>query len=163
VNPIFKGLIGAGIGVVILAALVLVGGAIVDQYGYTLRTETTTNGSTSNTLTPLINTSVDVGTTGLYPYLQELTLCANSSAGNALPTSAYTIAEGDDDGGTMYLSNVSWNNTAVNCSNIVYLADSTGSDTASLFITGLNIFGAFIGIIVLSLIGFAVIRIFKQN
>ena len=160
---VFKPLLAGGIGLLVLAALVLVGGSVVDQYGYTLRDETTVNASTTTLATLLINTSVRAGTAGTYPYLQELTGCVNSTNGAALATANYNVKEGDSDGGYIYLTAANWNNTGVNCSNIVYLADTTGSDTADLYLTGLELFGTFSAILIIGLIGVTIISIFKRK
>jgi len=144
-----------------LAVIVLAGLAIVSQYGIELRTNTA---GTVTGLTPLVDTNVAVGTTGQFPYLQSLTDCVNATGGQSLSSSFYTINEGTENGGTVKLltSGVAFNNTAVNCS-LTYKAENTLSNSADAFSAGLAIFGTFMVVITLSLVGKIIINIFKNK
>lgn len=148
--------------VLALAAIVLVALAITGEYGVQLRTETDTTIADFN----LTATTTSVGTTGQYPYLQALTGCYNSSNSSlTLATTLYTVNEGNTDGGSVTLdaSASNWINETINCSTLTYLADSSGSNSADKFVTGLGIFGAFTSVIVLAMVGLLIIKIFKKD
>lgn len=157
-----KGLGVGALALIALAAIVLIGGSVVDKFGYTLRTPTTANASTSNVATVLYQERVAVGATGTYPFLQDLDGCVNGSdAGTALASTNYLVYEGSSAGGSVYLTALNWNNTAINCSEVDYLAASTGSNTANTFITALALFGTFAAVLILALIGKTLVGMWK--
>jgi len=147
--------------VVSLAAIVLVGLALMAVFSETLRLNTSAD---VNSITlPAENLSVAVGTTGQYPLLQTVTGCINASNGSqAYSSSKYTVVTGTTDGGSIVNLDGTWEGTDVNCS-ITYLADTTAQASADLFTTGLTVFGTFIGVIVLALVGMLIIRIFQPK
>lgn len=160
----FKALLISATALVALAAIVLVGSAITTQYGYFLRLDTTVNASTTNLVTLSNTTYKRVGTTGTYPFLQDLDDCVNASGGNAIASGNYTILEGDVNGGYVKLTgDDNWNNTGINCSTLEYKAATTGSTTAGTFDTALTLFATFAGILVLSIIGVAIVNLYKQG
>ena len=146
------------IAVIALAVVTLMGLAIVSEYSKVLRTDTAV---TNATVTPLINTSVRFGTSGQYPFLQTLPTCTNTTNTLAVGTD-YTIDEGSSTGGYIYLTNVVYNNSAINCTG-TYLADSTNQGHADNFSTGLAIFGTFMAVIVLALVGKIIIGLFTKK
>ncbi|KKN62135.1 hypothetical protein LCGC14_0515110 [marine sediment metagenome] len=156
--------------IITLIIIVLVGMAISANYSKVLRKQTALNVSSLGIITSLAapNTSNAVGSAGTYPFLKGLTLCGNSTelnASNLLPTNFYTVDEGNVEGGTITLNQdgVAWEGVGLNCSNLVYLADSDGQAAADTFTTGLAIFGTFSTIIILTLIGKAIISLFKRS
>ena len=162
----------AAVALVALVALTLMGIAVCDGYGYTLRDKTTLAEATANVTTMLLldERNVRVGAANAYPYLQELSGCTNSSA-VTFSEAYYTISEGrglsDRVGGYIYLNaagvTAGWNNTYVNCSHLVYLGSNTESAISDNFRTGLALFGTFAGILVLAIIGIAIVRLFKKE
>ncbi len=159
----------SAISIISLTAIVLIGIAISTAFSKELRTTTTINASLDAELaTLLINTSVAVGTSGTYPFLQELTGCVNSTVDlNELSTTLYTIGEGNTGGGTIFLNQdgfvAGWNGTEINCSNLNYLANSGGQAVADKFSDGLGIFGTFAVIIILAIVGKAIISLFRKK
>ena len=158
------------VAVIIMAAIILAGIAITGQYSKVLRTPVTINASTSYVVTNLTNqSSNDIGTTGQYPFLQDLDGCFNGSLDisttKLIKNTDYTIDEGTTDGGRIVLTETGsiYNGTAINCSVLSYLADNSNQRTADKFTAGLAIFGTFIAIIILSLIGKLIIGIFKPK
>ena len=149
------------IAMVALAAVVLSGIAIVQEYSYQLRDQTTAQ---ENGITPLVDTSVLVGTSGEYPYLQSLTSCVNSSDGQSIPTTYYTTTEGNEDGGYIVLATAGQviNNSAINCT-VTYLDDTTAQGAADNFTSGLAIFATFAAVVALSLVGKAIISMWKKD
>ena len=148
---------------VLLGAITLVGMAVVDNFGYVVRTDTS---ATDVALTAVaIDTAKAVGATGTYPYLQTMTPCYNATNSTDILTSdMYVVAEGDKNGGsfTLQTAGLAYNATNINCT-ISYLEDSTGSDSATSFITGLTVFATFSSVIALAIIGMLVINIFKKD
>jgi len=149
------------IAVIALAVVTLMGIAIVSQYSLLFRTTTAV---TNATMTPLINTSVRFGTSGQYPYLLTLPTCFNASntSETLAVTTDYTISEGGSTGGYMYLTNNQYNNSAINCTG-TYKADTTLQGNADNFTTGLAIFGSFMAVIVLALVGKIIIGLFRKK
>ena len=147
--------------VVALAAIVLVGMGLMTEYQQALSTETTVY---NISVTPLVNTSVRVGTSGTYPYLQTLADCANSTTD--LNTTQYAYTEGDSTGGYLVLNQagflVGFNNTEVNCT-VTYLASTDASTSAGTFTTGLAIFGTFCAVVVLAIVGMVIITMFRKK
>ncbi len=157
----------SAIAIIGLTVIVLVGIAISNAFSKELRTTATDNASTLTAATLSINTSVSVGSTGTYPFLQTLTGCFNATTGltNELLTSFYTIGEGSKDGGTIRLiqAGVEWDGVGINCSSIGYLGNSAGQSAADKFSTGLGTFGTFSVIIILALVGKAIISLFRKK
>jgi len=150
--------------VVGLAVVVLIGLAIVDNFGYSLRDSTTVSEVTFTI--PAENASVDIGTTGTYPFLQSVTACFNGTTGDSISSACYDVSEGDADGGF-----ITWQESGTcgtftgdtgNCT-ITYLADTDASNSAESFYTGLAIFGTFMAIIVLALVGKVIVNLFRKE
>ena len=155
-----KMMIGA-VAVIALAVVVLMGLAVVGEYSILFRTNTVVSNST---ITPLNDTGVRFGTSGQYPFLQTLPSCFNASNHTEFLTVStdYFIAEGDSTGGVFVLTNGQYNNTAINCTG-TYLADSTLQGQADTFSTGLAIFGTFMAVIVLAIVGKLIIGLFRKG
>jgi len=144
-----------------LAAIVLVGLAVVDGYSKVLRTPTSVSYNGYN----LTDEYKLIGTTGQYPYLQSLTDCINATGGGAVTASSYTISEGDENGGYAILTaagNATWYNVPINCT-VSYLADSDGQANADLFKVGLAIFATFSAILVLAVMGQIIVGLFRKE
>jgi len=139
-----------------LSVLVLIGMVVTAQFSKQLRTTTTANVS----IVPQANISLLIGTANQYPFLQTLTPCYNESA--LLAASSYTIDEGGTGGGYILLNDAQsgMNGSSINCT-LTYLADSTNQGHADKFTAGLAVFGTFIAILVLALVGKIIIGMFK--
>jgi hypothetical protein len=161
-----KKLVISAVLVVAISVITLMGISITREYSETLRSPAGVNLSTTTT-TLLINASVRVGTSGQYPFLQTATGCVNASNEGAttITSAEYTVQTGDEDGGFLRLdqAGIVWNNTGVNCSTVTYLADSDAQAAADLFTVGLGIFGSFIAVLVLALMGKTIIGLFKKD
>ena len=145
---------------VVLAIVVLTGMVFTAQFSQILRTTTAQENATA---TLLINTSVLVASPGTYPFLQTATPCINATGTKEpLAEADYDISTGGTAGGFILLNNLTWNGTSVGC-NITYLADSTAQGIADLFTAGLAIFGTFMAIIVLAIVGKIIIGLFKKK
>jgi len=158
-----KGMQSYAVSIVALAAIVLVGLAVLFVFSKTLRVNTAVD--ITGVTVPAVNASVNIGTTGQYPYLQTVTNCYNSTNASDLYTAAmYSVNEGTDDGGSIMNLDAGAGlvGETVNCS-ITYLGDTTAQGTANTFITGITIFATFIGVIVLALIGKIIISLFRKN
>ncbi len=157
----------SAIAIVGLTVIVLVGIAVSSNFSKVLRTQTTINASLDATLVTLvINSSVAVGSTGTYPFLQSLTDCVNGTdTRGALSESFYTLSEGDKNGGliTLIQAGVEWDGIDINCSSLGYLANSDGQSAADKFSTGLGVFGTFTVILVLAIVGKAIIGLFRKK
>ena len=163
-NP-FENMIVQAALVIALTAIVLTGLAFTGAFSKELRTETTPVADVTSTA--LFNgTPVRIGTSGQYPFLQGAVSCHNTtnSTEPLLPAANYTVLEGTVLGGFITLkgSSPGWNNTQTNCT-ITYLADSASQGHADKFTTGLAIFATFLAIMVLSLVGKAIVDIFKRK
>ena len=159
----YKILTIASISLLVLATIVLVGLAVVNQFGFYLRDSTTT-GVTG--ITPLIGSNVSLGVS--YPYPQSLTGCFNASnSSQTLSSGAYNVYAGSvaSTGGYIELlaAGSDFNNTAINCTSLTYLASSDASNNATLFGNGLAIFGTFSAVIALALIGRVIVSIFRKK
>jgi hypothetical protein len=150
------------IAMLVLAAVVLTGITVTDEYGYQLRKQTT---GSEDGITPLVDTSVRVGSVGEYPYLQDLTDCVNATDGQSIPTSYYEVTEGNEDGGFIVLQSAGQdiNNSAINCSGVVYLADTDAQGAADNFSAGLAIFGTFAVVVALSIVGKSIIGMWRKE
>ena len=156
----------SAIAIIGLIVIVLVGIAITTAFSKELRIPTIFNDTASITVDTLSapNTSNAVGSTGEFPFLQELTGCLNQSS-NALSTTYYTVGEGNKDGGTLTLNQngIDFTGSTLNCSSVDYLANSDGQIAADKFSTGLGIFGTFSVIIILAIVGKAIISLFRKK
>lgn len=147
---------------IIVGLIVLMGIAIVDKYSYVVRDRTTT--TLSSFTLGAVNASTSLGTS--YPYVQALTGCYNASnTSHTLSTDYYRVTEGGRTQGyiTLLDAGAGWATLNINCSTFTYLKDSTAQASADLFKAGLAVFGAFIGIIVLALIGKMVVGMFQNK
>lgn len=158
--------------VITVAAIVLAGMAITAQYSETLRT---TTGPVDFPVLTLGAVNVSVATGSAYPFVQSLVNCTNDTlagdaavTANQLDASYYRIDEGNADGGFITINDAGaaagWNAVDINCSGgLTYLADSDTQGYADKFTAGLAIFGTFIAIIILSIVGKIIVGIFKKN
>ena len=164
-----KKLVLTAAAILTIGAIVLVGGAVINGFSYQLRQETNT--SLPAVTLAAVNASAEVGT-GEYPYLQEVVNCVNESdggadpnaAGNKLSAAFYTVDEGNNVRGTITLNDDGsfWAAKVVNCS-IKYLADTTAQGYADKFISGLAVFGTFMSVIVLAIVGKVILSLFKKS
>jgi len=146
-----------------LAAIILSGIAIVQQYRDTLKVDTTT-----------INETLTISSqTGSLTY-DEVTLSSfilvNASAADQ---TIITLISGNvstdpnvnlTESGTVTLvgSKAGYEDGSYKAT-YTYAADTDGSNAATNFVTGLGIFGAFIGVMVISLVGKAIILLFRKG
>jgi len=170
-NTNLKGLSAGGVAVIALAAITLIGIAVVSQFGYTLRTSTSVNVTDFNVT--LAGSAVTIGAT--YPFAQSLAGCyAADNVSNTLASTLYTIdegtiaGEGADATFTLAAGGGAFNNTLINCTSaggvgMTYRAASTASASADTFNTGLAIFATFIGVVILALMGKIVVNIFRKK
>lgn len=156
---------------IILSVIVILGSVLLNGFGQSLRTSTTTAQVKNLFTVPAILASTNIGTAATYPYLQDVTGCVNSSnAAEKFNTTYYRVTTGNYwTPGYVTLLNVTdgttagnWTGLNVNCS-VTYLADTTGSDAAETFNTGLLTFGTFLALIILALIGKIIIRMFRHG
>ena len=154
----------SAIAVIALAAMVLIGIAVITGFEESLRDSTTTASVVVIPTLGAVNTSSSISTT--YPWAKTLTSCVNLT-GTALTTDNYTFYPGVAgnvgvgyvvllDEGSGYVGD------SLNCT-ITYLADTDASDAAELFITGMTVFATFMAVIVLAIIGMIVISLFKKG
>ena len=157
-----SGLSKSAIIVIGLAALVLMGLAVIAGFTKEVRVNTAATVTDYN-LTGLPQL---VGNANQYPFLQTFTGCLNATGdGNAMDDSLYDVYEGGVSGGSIELTatgNTTWFEQEVNCS-ITYLADSSAQAAGDAFQTGLAIFGTFIVIIILSIVGKIIIGFFRKG
>ena len=154
----------SAIAIIGLIAVVLVGMAITAGFSKELRTSTTIL-DVNTTVTASLEAANTSTVLSSFPFIQSMSVCSNSSGGDILFAANYTVGEGNADGGTITLkqSAKSWEGNGLNCSSMVYLADSTGQIAADKFTTGLGIFGTFSVIIILAIVGKAIISLFKRK
>jgi len=146
--------VALGIVIVMLVAVLM---------GFSKGLRVNTSADATGLTVPAVNSTVAVGSTGTYPFLQTATTCINASnAANSYATSMYNVGEGTASGGYLYNLDAGsgWVGQTINCS-ITYLADSDPQDSADAFVTGLAIFGTFIGVIILAVIGMIIMGLFK--
>jgi len=154
-----------GIAVLAIAIIVLVGIAVLTGYSKILRTDVS---ATENGITVAANTTLtQVGTLGEYPFIQTIPSCVNATdATDILTTANYAVVEGATaDGANGFVLNTasaSYVGETVNCS-LTYLADANGQNSADTFIAGLAIFGTFMAVIVLALIGKLIVGFFVKG
>ena len=146
-----------------LALIVLVGIAVTEGIGKSLRDSTTVQNVTVVTTLAAVNTSANIVTT--YPFAQSIANCNNGTV--EVYAANYTFVEGDiaNEGvGTVTLNDggVDLVGGSLNCS-ITYLADTDASDVGALFVTGLKVFGTFMAVIVLAIVGMIIINLFRKK
>lgn len=158
-----KKLVGGSLAIVILAAIVLMGIAVVEGFSKEFRDVTGTVNMTMTT--GAINVSTRIGTSEQYPYAQTVTQCENSS-GSVLTGTNMTFDESDStlDGGFLTVLDEGSEFTANSMECLgTYLADSTLQGHADKFKTGLAIFGTFIGVLILAVLGMFILQLFKKK
>ena len=143
--------------VLTLAVVVLTGMAIVDVFGDTLKDSTLVS---DETITAVNGTAVSLA-------YDEVDDSKSLSVYNSTDSSK-TLTEDTDftinyESGTLTLldAGIAYNNEDVNVT-YYYLADTTSSQTAENFNTGLGYFATFIGILVISIVGKGIIRLFTK-
>ena len=152
------------IGVTALALIVLVGIAVTEGFSKSLRTSTTTEDVVVLTTLGAVNVSANIVST--YEFAESISSCVNST-GVATYASNYTFVAGTiategvstlalTDGGVALVGD------SLNCT-IVWLADSDASDTGALFVTGLEVFGTFLAVLVLAIVGMIVVSLFRKK
>lgn len=155
--------------ILVLSVVVLTTLAIIGGYSEFLRVATTVDRNESTDITAINNqSSVSVGTTSQFPFLTNLDGCFQStnSSLTLTKTTDYTFSKGGSTGGTVLLTAtgaVSNNGTNLNCSTISYKADSSSQASADQFSTGVAIFGSFVAILVLGIVGKAIIGLFTRK
>ncbi len=154
----------SAIAIIGLTVVILVGMAVSANYSKVLRTSTTISG-VNTTVTDSLEANGTATILSSHPFVQSISVCSNSSDGNALPTANFSLGEGDKNGGTIELlaTSSAWEGFGLNCSELVYLADSDGQSAADKFTTGLGTFGTFAVIIILAIIGKAIVGLFKRK
>jgi len=142
----------AAIMLIALAAIVLTGIAVVDQYGQSLKT--------SATITDEAVTISSGAATLAFDELSAFTTFRNGT--NVFISGNVTV----DNRVNVTLSSgavvTSLNDGAYNAT-YTYLADSDVTTSANAFSTGLAIFGAFVGVLAISLIGKVIVNLFKKE
>ena len=147
--------------VIILAATVVLGSAVIGGFSKSVRTSTVVAITDFN-----VSLTGSSASLSAYEFPQTLTGCTRSNQTSDTLTSGtdYTINEGlSETAGTLTLLNGDYNNSLINCSSLTYLEDSDAQGSADLFNVALVIFATFISIIVLSLVGKTVIEMFKND
>lgn len=167
-----KNMITGAVALVAMAAIVLMGMAVVEGYSKEFR-DTSSLTNTGTLTVPSVNVSTRLGTSEQFPYLQSMPNCTNDSGSeeNAIFVDLnYTITEGSADGGLWTLNDDSTSgdteNTLVgesyNCT-MTYLQDSTLQGHADKFSDGLAIIGTFIGVLVLAVLGMFIMNLFRRK
>ena len=152
------------IAIIALLAMTLTGWALADEWSQFLRTTTTTE--LNVTLGTATNATTAVGTTGQYPLLQTATCVNATGVLTSFNTSLYSVSEGTAAGGQLYViegpggAGDEHTGSPVDC-DISYLADSDGQGAADAFKTGIALFGAFAMLLIISLIGVVIVRLFN--
>ena len=144
-----KKLIPGAIALVVLAAITLMGMAVVEGFSEEFRDD---SGTANMTMTlGAVNVSTRIGTSEQYPYVETVTDCTNDTLD--LGSGNFTFDEADSvvDGGYLTLldSGVGWVGDQVNCTG-TYKQDSTLQGHADKFGTGLAIFGSFMAVLVIA-------------
>jgi len=144
---------GAAIGLIALAAIILAGIAVVGEYEDYLKSDTAVvNESTtiSSGAATLANDEITLSTFLIQNSTGSIFINGNVSTS---PTVNLTT------GGSLTSSLVD----GTYKSSYTYAADTDASGVAQNFSTGLAIFGAFVGVLAISLIGKVVISLFKKG
>jgi len=155
--------------IVVLAVTVILGIATLTAFSEATRGDSTLNRSAYTDVIALLeNESVRVGTTGSYPFLKSLTGCNSSNGtGPQISTDYYSINKGDADGGYIILNNAGsiagWNSSGLNCSSLRYSPNSDAQLAADAFIVGIIIFGSFVGVLIIGLIGKSLLAMFRKG
>ncbi len=154
----------SAIAIIGLTVIVLVGMAIAANYSKVLRTTTTISGI-NTTVTASLEANGTQTVLNDFPFIQEMSGCSNSSGGDFLEATNYTVSEGDADGGLIILDDSAtlWEGTGLNCSSLQYLANSDGQASADKFKDGLGTFGTFAVILILAIVGKAIIGLFRRK
>jgi len=154
--------------IVSMAGSVIIGGAILGGMSKTVRDSTVVAITDFNV--SVVGTPASLAA---YEYPQTLKGCIvadNASdtvpyaIGSTVATSVYTITEGfTETDGLFNLVTGTYNNSKINCTTLTYLEDSNASGAADLFGVALIIFGTFVGIISLSIVGKSILSIFQKE
>lgn len=151
-----KKLVAAGIILVGLAATILAGIAVVAEFRDILRISAGINNET-------ITIAGSMGTTANDDLL-SVSFFGNST--NNTGSSIIGIGDGNDvnwsANGTVQVNISIFADGGYNIS-YTYTAETTESNAATTFITGLAIFGTFVGILVISVIGMTIVNFFKKK
>lgn len=143
----------------ILAIVVLVAIAVIGGFEEPMRDSTT---EAINGVTVATNNSVtSFGST--YGYVSAVSGCVNATGSASLTSANYTVYNGGSTGGGFVLLDagsefVGW---SVNCSSVTYKAENIASANVNIFLAGLAIFGTFVGVLVLAIIGRKIISMFQ--
>lgn len=145
----------AGIFTLLLAIVTLVGIAVVDQMGEQLRDPTAV---TNESVTATNATGVSLANTYV---LSSYTFTAYNNSGNTnvVPTTAYSV---DYTNGKITNIRSGTYGTGWYVS-YTYGASNTVVTTAALFVAGLVVFGTFMSLITLVLVGKIIIQLIKGN
>jgi len=159
-----KNMLPSAVAVITLAAIVLIGLAVIGGFEETLRDSTDADNVTVVTTLAAVNTSANILTT--YPWAQTLSYCVNGT-GEPITAANYTFVQGDYARGgvgtvTLLDGGAEFVGSGLNCT-INYLADTGESDAAELFQTGLTVFATFMAVMVLAIIGMIIIKLFKRK
>ena len=150
-----------------LAVIVLVFGSILTTFSKDFRV---TNSTVNVSFVVPENSTVLVGASGTYPFLQSITGCHNTTSKAQtflISASNYTVLEGNTAGGFMntideLASGTGWENETVNCS-ISWLQGTATQRASDKFSSGLTVFATFMAVLVLAIVGGVIIRLFKKG
>ena len=148
-------------------ATVILGTAILGGMGKSVRTTTVAELTDFN----VSATSVISSSLSDYEYPQSLSGCIVTNNASqpykyksAVASSVYTIDEGfGETDGLLRLDTANYNLTTWNCTSLTYLEDSSSSGAADLFGAALIIFGTFMAILSLAIVGKTVLGIFQEE
>ena len=149
-----KGLVMAALGLIALAAIVLTGIAVVDQYGQATKVSTISSDEA---------VTISSGTATLAnDELSAFSIFENATSGLQFVNGNVTSV--DEVNVTLATGVIvtSLNDGAYNAT-YTYLADSDTTTQAGNFKTGLGIFGAFVGVLAISLIGKLIVGLFANK
>jgi len=145
----------AAIGTLLLAIVTLIGIAVVDQVGYSLRDPTTI---TNETITATNGTAVNLANDYVISYY-SFTAYNDTARTNTVPSTAYDVNY-DDGSITNVLSGTYGTAWSVD---YTYGASNSIVTTATLFQAGLIVFGTFMSLITLVLVGSLIINFVKND
>lgn len=153
-------ILGAAV-ILVMAGIILVGMAVVR--GFDEPTRSLETGYNQTITFGAVNVSTVQSD---YDYIAALPACTSPNDTTTILTNTanYTWTKGNQDGGyvTLLDAGSEMAGNSVNCS-VTYRPAVTATTYLELFITGLAIFASFIGIVVLSLLGKEVIRLFSKK
>lgn len=160
-----KNMTKSAIAVITLAAIVLIGLAVIGGFESALRESTTADDVIVVAALGLVNVSADI--TSTYPWAQSITGCVTEDDGEEILEANYTFIQGNfarGGVGTVTLNDggVDFEGDGLNCT-ITNLADTDASDAAELFQTGMIVFATFMAVLVLAIIGMIIIKLFKSG